>query len=144
MQYQYPGDVPSNGTQLYGNFNQLYKLKQKNRNLKTSLSVGGWSFRDNFKTALASNATRYRFAESSLKLVSDLGLDGLDIDWEYPEDATDAKNLVETARLCRTLFDEYAEKYANGYHFDIKISAPAGPPRYKVFPIAALDKYVDE
>jgi chitinase len=42
------------------------------------------------------------------------------------------------------LFDEYAEKYANGYHFDIKISAPAGPPRYKVFPIAALDKYVDE
>ena len=84
LQYQYPGDVPTNGTQLFGNFNQLYKLKQKNRNLKTSLSVGGWSFRNNFKTALASNATRYRFAESSLKLVSDLGLDGLDIDWEYP------------------------------------------------------------
>ncbi|OSS48448.1 hypothetical protein B5807_07891 [Epicoccum nigrum] len=144
LQYQYPGDVPTNGTQLFGNFNQLYKLKQKNRNLKTSLSVGGWSFRENFKTALASNATRYRFAESSLELISDLGLDGLDIDWEYPEDSTDAKNLVETVRLCRTLFDDYAEKYANGYHFDIKISAPAGPPRYKVFPIAALDKYVDE
>ena len=106
--------------------------------------MGGWSFRENFKTALASNATRYRFAESSLELISDLGLDGLDIDWEYPEDSTDAKNLVETVRLCRTLFDDYAEKYANGYHFDIKISAPAGPPRYKVFPIAALDKYVDE
>lgn len=74
LQFNYPGDAPSNRTQLFGNFNQLYKLKQKNRNLKTSLSVGGWSFRENFKTALATNATRYRFAESSLKLITDLGL----------------------------------------------------------------------
>ena len=79
MQFAYPGDVASNGTQLLGNFNQLYKLKQQNRNLKTILSVGGWSYRENFKTALATNATRYRFAESSLKLIADLGLDGFDI-----------------------------------------------------------------
>ena len=79
VQFAYPGDVASNGTQLLGNFNQLYKLKQQNRNLKTILSVGGWSYRENFKTALATNATRYRFAESSLKLIADLGLDGFDI-----------------------------------------------------------------
>lgn len=78
LQFAYPGDVASNGTQLLGNFNQLYKLKQQNRNLKTSLSVGGWSYRANFKTALATGATRSRFAESALKLVTDLGLDGVD------------------------------------------------------------------
>lgn len=78
VQYPYPGDVVSNGTQLLGNFNQLYKLKQQNRNLKTSLSVGGWSYRANFKTALATSAGRTLFAESTLKLIMDLGLDGID------------------------------------------------------------------
>ncbi len=143
IQFNYPGDVASNGTQLFGNFNQLYKLKQQNRNLKTILSVGGWSYRDNFKTALATNATRYRFAESSLKLITDLGLDGFDIDWEYPADETDSANLVETARLCRTLYDDYSAKYANNYRFDLDISAPAGPLNYNRMPVAALDKYID-
>ncbi|KAF9691758.1 hypothetical protein EKO04_010408 [Ascochyta lentis] len=143
LQYSYPGDVASNGTQLLGNFNQLYKLKQKYRNLKVVLSVGGWSYRANFKTALATNATRTRFAQSALQLVTDLGIDGLDIDWEYPEDATDASNLVETVKLTRQSFDSYAAKYANGYHFDLDISAPAGPLHYKPLPIAAMDPYVD-
>lgn len=126
-----------------GNFNQLYKLKQQNRNLKTVLSVGGWSYRDNFKTALATNATRYRFAESSLQLITDLGLDGFDIDWEYPEDATDASNLVKTVKLCRSLYDTYSVTHANGYHFGLDVSAPAGPLRYNVLPIAAMDPYID-
>lgn len=78
LQFPYPGDVATNGTQLLGNLNQLYKLKQQHRNLKTSLSVGGWSFRANFKTALATSAGRARFAESTLKLIMDLGFDGFD------------------------------------------------------------------
>jgi len=101
IQFPYPGDVASNGTQLLGNFNQLYKLKQKHRNLKVILSVGGWSFRANFKPALSTAERRQKFCDSSLTLIADLGLDGLDIDWEYPEDATDAANYVETVKQCR-------------------------------------------
>ncbi|KAF1927503.1 glycoside hydrolase family 18 protein [Didymella exigua CBS 183.55] len=142
VQFAYPGDVASNGTQLLGNFNQLYKLKQQNRNLKTSLSVGGWSYRANFKTALATSAGRSLFAESTLKLIIDLGLDGIDVDWEYPEDATDAANLVETLRLCRELYDEYSAKYAYGYHFNVDVSAPAGPKNYNKLDIAGMDPYV--
>ena len=101
VQFPYPGDVASNGTELFGNFKQLYKLKQKNRNLKVVLSVGGWSYRENFKPALASAAGRQKFCDSGLTLIADLGLDGFDIDWEYPEDATDAANLVDTVKICR-------------------------------------------
>ncbi|KAF2710518.1 glycoside hydrolase family 18 protein [Pleomassaria siparia CBS 279.74] len=147
VQYKYPTDVVSNTTNatvLYGNFNQLYKLKQANRNLKTVISVGGWSYRENFKTALATEEGRQLFAESALGLVMDLGLDGFDIDWEYPEDATDAANLVDSAKKLRKLFDDYSAKYADNYHFELTISAPAGPIRYNVFPIAELDPYVDE
>ncbi|KAJ4409883.1 Chitinase 4 [Didymella pomorum] len=142
VQYSYPGDVITNGTQLRGNFNQLYKLKQQNRNLKTSLSVGGWSYRANFKTAMATSAGRALFADSTLKLITDLGLDGIDIDWEYPEDATDAANLVETIKLCRRVYDEYSAKYADGYHFAVDISAPAGPTNYNKLDVVAMDPYV--
>jgi chitinase len=101
VQFLYPGDLATNDTQLLGNFNQLYKLKQRNRNLKVILSVGGWSFRANFKPALATETGRQRFCDSSLALIADLGLDGFDIDWEYPEDATDATNFIDTVRRCR-------------------------------------------
>jgi chitinase len=101
IQFAYPKDVPTNGTQLLGNFNQLFKLKQKNRNLKVILSVGGWSFRGNFKPALSTAAGRQKFCDSSIKLIADLGLDGFDIDWEYAEDETDAANFIDTVKRCR-------------------------------------------
>lgn len=103
LQYGYPGDVPTNGSQLLGNFNQLFKLKQKNRNLKVILSVGGWTYRTNFSPGLSTAAQRLKFCSSSVSLIADLGLDGLDIDWEYPNDATDAANLVDTVQICRAV-----------------------------------------
>ncbi|KAI4696466.1 uncharacterized protein J4E88_000643 [Alternaria novae-zelandiae] len=143
LQFPYPGDVATNGTQLLGNFNQLYKLKQQNRNLKVILSVGGWSFRANFKPALATAEGRQKFCDSSIQLIADLGIDGLDIDWEYPEDETDGDNFVDTLMRCRQTFDAYSAVNAAGYHFDLGISAPAGPERFVVMPIAKMDPYVD-
>ncbi|KAL6703038.1 Chitinase 4 [Coniothyrium glycines] len=143
LQYPYPGDVATNGTELFGNFGQLYKLKQEHRNLKTILTVGGWSYRENFKTGLATSDNRRRFAESFQGLVADLGLDGIDISWQYPEDDTDAATIIDTVKLCREALDAYSAEYADGYHFDIVISSPAGPIRYNAMPVAELDQYVD-
>jgi chitinase len=33
--------------------------------------------------------------------------------------------------------------HAHGYHFDLGISAPAGPQRYNILPIKEMDHYVD-
>jgi chitinase len=111
IQYGYPGDVATNGTQLLGNFNQLFKLKQQNRNLKVILSVGGWSYRANFRPALATEAGRQKFCDSALTLIQDLGIDGLDIDWEYPEDETDGANLVDTLQRCRRVCIHFQNLY---------------------------------
>lgn len=40
-------------------------------------------------------------------------------------------------------YDNYAALNANNYHFDLGLSAPAGPERYVVLPIARLDPYID-
>lgn len=48
------------------------------------LSVGGWDGSAGFSDAAASTASRERFAQSCLDLILELGLNGVDIDWEYP------------------------------------------------------------
>lgn len=104
VQFPYPGDVVTNSTtQLLGNFKQLYKLKQANRNLKVVLSIGGWNGRGNFAPGLKHSKNRQLFCTTSLSLVADLGLDGIDIDWEYPADKKEAAMLVDTTKRCRTV-----------------------------------------
>ena len=100
IQIPYPGDVAGNNT-LLGNFGALFKLKQQNRNMKVVLSVGGWSYRNNFKPAFSTEAGRQNFCNSAVVMIMNLGLDGMDIDYEYPEDRTAAANLADTVKRCR-------------------------------------------
>ena len=58
-------------------------LKKKNRNLQVQLSVGGWGS-GNFSEMAADPAKRKAFAADCKRVVDEYGLDGIDVDWEYP------------------------------------------------------------
>ncbi|VTN08239.1 Chitinase A1 precursor [Raoultella terrigena] len=58
-------------------------LRQQNPELKVLLSVGGWGARG-FSGAAASEESRATFIRSAQEIVAQYGLDGIDIDWEYP------------------------------------------------------------
>ena len=66
------------------NFEVIRKLKQKNPNLKTLISVGGWDYSTHFSTIAATPDGRERFAQSCVDFILEYGFDGIDIDWEYP------------------------------------------------------------
>ena len=51
--------------------------------LQIVLSIGGWGA-GNFSEAAASAPARTRFIDSSVALMHQFKLDGLDVDWEYP------------------------------------------------------------
>ena len=78
----YPGDKWD--TQYKGNLGQLRKLKEEYPHLKVLISVGGWTKSNGFHAAAANATTRARAAENLKNFVVQYGLDGVDIDWEYP------------------------------------------------------------
>ena len=48
------------------------------------ISLGGWANSEHFPAAASSEASRRRFAGECVALVQKYGIDGIDIDWEYP------------------------------------------------------------
>ena len=48
------------------------------------VSIGGWSLSDAFPKLAASAPGRRNFAKNCVGLVREYGLDGVDIDWEFP------------------------------------------------------------
>lgn len=62
---------------------ELVKLKETHSGLKVLLSVGGWGS-GRFSEMAASETYRKSFAKDCDRVIKEYGLDGIDIDWEYP------------------------------------------------------------
>jgi chitinase len=66
------------------NLIKLAALKRSNPNLKLLIAVGGWSWSARFSDAALTDASRTVFADSCVDFIVKYGMDGVDIDWEYP------------------------------------------------------------
>ena len=64
-------------------FREIAALKKINPRLKVVLSVGGWGA-GNFSEMAADPNLRKRFAKDCKRVMDEYGIDGVDIDWEYP------------------------------------------------------------
>ena len=61
----------------------IVALKKDYPHLKVLLSIGGWGS-GNFSEMAADSSLRWSFAQDCAAKVEEFGLDGIDIDWEYP------------------------------------------------------------
>ncbi|GLY25197.1 glycosyl hydrolase family 18 protein [Micromonospora sp. NBRC 101691] len=87
----------SNGTlrpvENPGKLSSLVSLGHAN-NVKVSIAIGGWNDGDDsaFEALAANSATRTTFVNTVVNFVNQYNLDGVDMDWEYPDPGASATN----------------------------------------------------
>ena len=143
----FAGDTWDQGA-LRGNFNQLQKLKAANPGLKTMISLGGWTWSQNFSAAASTDQARKDLASSCIGFMKQYGFDGIDIDWEYPVSgglfpgkAADTQNYASLLQEFRTELN--AQKAQDSKDYYLSIAAPAGPTTIPNLPIAKMGSTLD-
>ncbi|XP_063387156.1 probable chitinase 2 [Cydia fagiglandana] len=125
------------------NFNKFNALKQQNAKLKTILAVGGWNEGSAKYSTMAASATlRNNFITTARDLLLSYGFDGLDIDWEYPNqrDSTQGSADVENFSLLLKELREELDKY--GLLITVAVAAVEQSASLS-YDIPTMSKYVD-
>jgi chitinase len=125
---------------LAGNFGRLRDLKTLYPRLKVLISLGGWGWDGPFSVVAADPARRAVFAASCAAWVKEQGMDGIDIDWEFPvpSEKADFTALLQAVR--QALLDQ---GQLDGKTYLLTVAAPAGPSSMAGYDIAALASIVD-
>ena len=94
--------------------------------------------------AACDSQRRQHFAKTSVRLLADLGFDGIDIDWEYPTNPTESQNFVELLRAVREELHAYASRVGQDpSSFLLTVACPAGPSNFEKLRIKEMDQYLD-
>ena len=108
----------------------IKRVMQQYPELEVLLSIGGWGA-DGFSQACATPEGRKKLVDSILRIVDEYGFQGVDVDWEYPANATagiasaenDMENWYALLKLLREGLDERAEREGRMYRLSVALGA---------------------
>jgi Chitinase len=132
------------------NFNELNGLKLINPNLKTLISVGGWTWSGLFSEVALTDVSRAAFSDSCVAFILRYGFDGVDIDWEYPVSGglptntrrpEDKRNFTLLLQSLREALD--AQGAADGKHYLLSIAGGSGGFYAANTELALIHQYLD-
>jgi len=139
----FPGDSwDEPETHLFGNLKQFALMKRRHRHLKLLLSIGGWTYSAFFDPVVVNPNLRATFVATAVKLVEDYGLDGLDIDYEYPKNDDQAQGYLELIKELRIALDALEHRIGIG-RFELSVAAPCGPDNYTKLHLKQMDSFLD-
>ncbi len=129
----------------------LLSLKEVNPDLKILVSVGGWGWSGNFSDAALTDSSRNRFASSAAQFILDHELDGIDLDWEYPNQPgagntyrpEDVHNFTLLLECVRKHIDSLAMKLDRPETFLLTIATGGDSVYVANTELGKLEKYLD-
>lgn len=126
-----------------GIYEKFGELKMAFPHIKVSMSIGGWSNRDNFAKGLDSKSKINKFLDSAIALVRKYRLDGIDLDWEFPENKKQGELYVNIVRLLRDRLRRLEfEMGISKDAFLVTIACPAFEDKLQYFNLPEMDKYL--
>lgn len=126
---------------------RISRLKKSYIGLRVTISIGGWAFNDPptqniFSNMVSTVANRATFIDSLVSYMQKYGLDGVDIDWEYPAAPdrggvpADTTNYVDLLAEIRQKFDSVNPGW------EATITLPSSYWYLRGFDVNSLQKYV--
>lgn len=135
-------DMSSGGT-IPGFVNlleEVTELGKKYPNLSINVAIGGWGA-PGFPEAAATVESRREFASNVAAFVKKFNFRGVDIDWEYPENANEGGNLYLMLSELRNALDSLGE--STGRHYNLTVAVPASANFLNIISITNIAKVVD-
>ena len=134
-----------------GDIDELNSLKKNKPDLKVLVSVGGWTWSGGFSDAALTEQSRSVFAKSCADFVKEYQLDGIDLDWEYPNQPgagnthrpEDVHNFTLMLKAVREQLDSMAASEGKGNHYLLTIATGADDVYVKNTELGELHKYID-
>jgi chitinase len=105
--------------------------------VKVIAVLGGWDQSAGFSPMAADTAARRRFIGTLVSFCVGNNYDGIDLDWEYPANATDRSNLTTLVHEMRAAFT------ATGRALSISLALPTTGWSGQWFDVAAMKDDVD-
>jgi len=93
--------------------------------VKVILSLGGWGMDKEFAALTAKQDSYERFVMAVMKMVDEYDYDGIDLDWEFPDNPTEAKNFNRLALRFRKDLNTLGDK--KDRHLLLTMAVNAGP-----------------
>jgi chitinase len=116
----------------------IVELKQQKPSLKVLLAIGGWGS-GRFSEMAADLDNRRAFVADCKRVVDEFGLDGIDMDWEYPTSSSAGiSSLPEDTDNFTALMRELREILGND-----KLLTFASAANAKYVDFKAVEPYVD-
>jgi chitinase len=131
--------IQADATIFVDNSQGLYawsQYKSVHTDLKVSLAVGGGSeaAKNNFAVMAANPGMVDLFVASAKSIVDQFGLDGIDIDWEYPNTPEQGQQFLNVINKLRLTLPQPLR---------ISTALPASEPVLRNIPLAELANHVD-
>ena len=123
-----------------GNLGRLIQLKNLYPNIKTLMSIGGYSLSTYFPNVSSTASSRETFVTSCVELMVRYEFDGIDIDWEYPG-PSDKTNFTLLLQEFREQLDRRGT--LDNKHYLLSVAGPAGYDKLVNIDLAAISNYID-